>query len=142
MSFKKVSKISEIDQLLDRPYNAPVFDERFTEMEFEDEYINAHEQIRKCLEIFGPVTNYGNRGISLGPPARSRKIGIVIDATEYFRPEILVAVEEAVNKLPRDYLVYIDCEDEDENAIYFCIRKNTQTLAFAEEPETLRLFIR
>lgn len=142
MRFTRVSNVGVISPLLNKPFNRPTFDASFTKEDFEKEYERAIGSVRQCLEIFGPVGSYGNKGISLGPPTNSRKIGIVLDSEEYFRPELLSALAEAVDAIPEHYLVYIDGEDEAENAFYFCIRKDGDILAYADTPEALSPFER
>jgi hypothetical protein len=141
MSLKIVNQLSDVESLLNKPYNRPAFTDKFKEGDFEREYTGVYEKVRQRLELFGEVSNFGKRGLSLGPPTKSRKIGIVIDSDEYFRPEIIQALMEVLNSSPEDYLIYIDGEDDAENEFYICLTKGREPLAYAANAESLEPFL-
>ena len=130
----------EIAALVDKFYNKPIFTDRFREEDFEKEFFDIQRSIRERLSIFSETVPYGEKGAHLGPIGKDRSIGIVLNKTELFRPELLCAIWEIVSSFNEDYLIYIDGEHETGSGSFsICIKKD-EILGYADQAERLRPF--
>jgi hypothetical protein len=139
---RRVNRIEEIDPLLEKPYNKPIFSDESAKERYREEYEEADSLVRSKLMTLGEIDAFGHKEFSMGNPWNSsRKIGVTVNTAALFDEELIGLLKAAIDELTTDYLILLSGEYEPgEGTFYICITKAEEVLGYAENPELLEPF--
>jgi hypothetical protein len=134
----------ELTRLQSKPFNPPIFDNQFSEADFDREYWHAHSGLKNVLIGIGlnDSTSANSRpDFSMNEDfSLSRFIGVEIYNRGMATRNTLHQISRFLCGLSQDYIVFLTCDLDDSTELFFVVVIRDKAIGQFEEADSAQAF--